>query len=40
MLAFPIGVVLIGLHYTLHAIIDVLYLIRGLVPPVREEAPV
>lgn len=38
LLALPIGAVLIGLHFFLHALIDVLWLAAGKVPPEPEHA--
>lgn len=38
LLALPIGALLIGLHYLLHAICDALYLSVGLIPP-EEDGP-
>ncbi len=34
----PMGALLIGLHYFLHAVIDILYLSAGLIPP-EEDGP-
>ncbi|HEU5061337.1 MAG TPA: TRAP transporter small permease [Kofleriaceae bacterium] len=38
LLALPIGAVLIGFHFLLHAIIDALWLAGGKVPPEPEHA--
>jgi TRAP-type C4-dicarboxylate transport system permease small subunit len=38
-LVLPIAAVLIGVHYTLHMIIDVYYLAIGKLPPHFDEAP-
>lgn len=38
LLALPVGAALIGVHYTLHALADLLYLANGQIPP-EEEGP-
>jgi len=38
LLALPVGAALIGVHYLLHAICDIIYLAAGLIPP-EEDAP-
>ena len=38
LLALPIGALLIGLHFLLHAIVDLLWLAGGKVPPEPEHA--
>lgn len=38
LLALPIGAILIGLHFLLHAVIDILWLAGGKVPPEPEHA--
>ncbi len=38
LLALPVGALLIGLHYFVHAVCDALYLSAGMLPP-EEEAP-
>jgi TRAP-type C4-dicarboxylate transport system permease small subunit len=39
-LALPIGTALIGIHLTLHAVIDAYYLATGKTPPKTEAAPI
>jgi TRAP-type C4-dicarboxylate transport system permease small subunit len=38
LLALPLGAILIGFHFLLHAVIDVLWLTGGKVPPEPEHA--
>lgn len=35
-LALPVASGLIGLHYFLHALVDILYLVKGEIPPEKE----
>jgi hypothetical protein len=36
LMALPVGALLIGAHYTLHALIDLVYLSKGQLTPEEE----